>query len=97
MKYYGEMIRAAREARGWSLRDIADAVDMSHSSIADVEKGRRGPSDGMHGALMNALGIADNAREDYDAALAMWRGYVTARDADEDAIRQALRALRKAR
>lgn len=97
MRSYGEMIRAAREARGWSLRDIADAVDMSHSSIADVEKGRHGPSDAMHEALMKALGIADDAREDYDVALAMWRGYVTATTSGENAIRQALRALRKAR
>jgi len=38
----GEAIRAARLAKGMSLRALADALDVSAPFLCDVELGRRG-------------------------------------------------------
>src|SRR5690349_11697731 len=40
----GERLRAQRQARGLSLRDLADRVDVSPSLIAQIETGRARPS-----------------------------------------------------
>ncbi len=35
----GAYIRLAREARGWSLRDLATKAGVSHTSVDNIEKG----------------------------------------------------------
>jgi len=39
----GELLKAARGARGWTQRQVADALDKGTSAINDYEVGRREP------------------------------------------------------
>jgi transcriptional regulator with XRE-family HTH domain len=56
----GSAIRAAREARGLSLRELARQVDVSPSFVSQVELGKAKPSVGTLYALVSALGISLN-------------------------------------
>ncbi|MET8691768.1 helix-turn-helix transcriptional regulator [Streptomyces bauhiniae] len=44
-KTYGEWVKEAREAKGWTQQELADAAAMSRSMIANIETGRRYPSE----------------------------------------------------
>lgn len=56
----GAAIRAAREARGLSLRELARRVDVSPSFVSQLERGRANPSVGTLYALVSVLGISLN-------------------------------------
>lgn len=92
MNPYGQMVEEARHANGLTMRELGAACDVTASFVNDIEKGRRAPSDELHEGLMRALGVGN--REDFDVALAIARGYVTATDCGEKQIRAAIRALR---
>lgn len=53
---YGEWLKEAREAKGWTQQELADAALMSRSMIAAIETGRRYPSEADALALDRALG-----------------------------------------
>src|SRR5579872_6882480 len=40
---FGDYVRHARVANGLSLREVADAVGISHVYLGEVERGVRGP------------------------------------------------------
>ena len=56
----GAALRAAREARGLSLREVARQVEVSPSFISQVELGKANPSVGTLYALVSVLGISLN-------------------------------------
>src|SRR2546422_1044064 len=53
----GEVFRQAREALGWSLRQVADKVGVSHVTIRAIEYGHWEPTAELSGKLCHALGI----------------------------------------
>ena len=52
----GPAVRAAREARGLSLRELARRLDVSPSFVSQVEHGKANPSVGTLYALVTVLG-----------------------------------------
>lgn len=54
----GDRLRAARQARGLSLRSLADRLNVSPSLISQVETGRANPSVSTLYAIVQALGIS---------------------------------------
>ena len=56
----GAALRAAREGRGMSLRELARQVDVSPSFVSQVELGKANPSVGTLYALVSVLGISLN-------------------------------------
>ena len=54
----GEALRAAREAAGLGLREIAGSIGVSPTHVSDVETGRRNPSSAFLGRYLAALGTA---------------------------------------
>jgi len=51
----GERVRRARKRQGWSQVDLAQAVDLTRSSIANFEAGRQRPA--VHVVLLIALAL----------------------------------------
>jgi transcriptional regulator with XRE-family HTH domain len=43
-KVFGKRLREMREARGETLRSLADAAGLTHPYIAEMESGRKVPS-----------------------------------------------------
>jgi transcriptional regulator with XRE-family HTH domain/mannose-6-phosphate isomerase-like protein (cupin superfamily) len=56
----GAALRAVREARGLSLREVARQVEVSPSFVSQVELGKAKPSVGTLYALVSVLGISLN-------------------------------------
>jgi transcriptional regulator with XRE-family HTH domain len=54
----GAAIRAAREARGMSLRELARRIDVSPSFVSQIELGKANPSVGTLYALAGELGTS---------------------------------------
>jgi transcriptional regulator with XRE-family HTH domain len=52
-----DLIRTARLARSWTLRQLGDAVGVTPAYIADIEAGRRQPSVELQDRLSAALAI----------------------------------------
>lgn len=67
---FPEALRAARTARGWTLKQLADAVGLSASYLSDLEHGRRAaPEVGRIRRLAGAMKVdhgplVDAARRD---------------------------------
>ena len=55
---FGDRLRAERRARGLSLRDLAERLDMSPSLISQIETGRARPSVSTLYALANELAVS---------------------------------------
>lgn len=52
----GEILRSARSAKRLTLRAVADAADISHGFVADLELGRRNASDDVLERISTAIG-----------------------------------------
>lgn len=52
----GARVRAVREARGMSLRELARRIDVSASFVSQLERGKANPSVGTLYALVSVLG-----------------------------------------
>lgn len=57
----GEQLRAARAAKGVSLRSVAAAIGVSPSLLSQIENGKTNPSVDTLYALVRALGISIDA------------------------------------
>jgi ribosome-binding protein aMBF1 (putative translation factor) len=55
---FASMLRAAREARGWSAQKLADAAGVSLNTVWAIEGETRAPSLRVASALVAALGLA---------------------------------------
>ncbi|MGH2366296.1 MAG: helix-turn-helix domain-containing protein [Chloroflexota bacterium] len=53
----GAILRAARLTRGLTLRQLADAIDVTFAYIADLEANRRLPSEAIAVKLAEQLGL----------------------------------------
>lgn len=51
----GSRVRQARKRQGWSQLDLAQAVDLTRSSVANLEAGRQRPP--VHVALLIAQAL----------------------------------------
>lgn len=56
----GEILREARRAKRLTLRAVADAADISHGFVADLELGRRNASDDVLERISTAIGADFN-------------------------------------
>jgi transcriptional regulator with XRE-family HTH domain len=54
----GARIRAEREARGWSLSDLAERAAVSRAMIHKVERGDSSPTANLLGKLAGAFGLS---------------------------------------
>lgn len=54
---FAEMLRAARERRGWTQTELAERAGVSQVTACEVERGRRAPSLRVASALVRALGL----------------------------------------
>ena len=54
----GERLRAARQGRGLSLRDLAERLGVSASLISQIETGRANPSVSTLYALVDELDVS---------------------------------------
>lgn len=52
----GELIQCRRLDKGWTQRDLADVVGVSHQTISRIESGTREPRASMIRRLAVALG-----------------------------------------
>ena len=57
----GARLRAEREARGWSLSDLASRSGVSRAMISKVERGAASPTAVLLGRLSGALGLTLSA------------------------------------
>jgi len=95
---YGEAIREAREARGWSLRDLGAALDLSVPYLSDIERGNRAPLGEVHeAALASALGLDAAAVARLRVLAAVARGTVDVRGLRPEAVARVLRAIERER
>ena len=53
----GEFIRARRESRGWTLRELSGRVERSESYVSDLERGKRDFTDDMIAQMSAVLEI----------------------------------------
>jgi transcriptional regulator with XRE-family HTH domain/quercetin dioxygenase-like cupin family protein len=58
MDQVGPRLRQAREARGFSLREMARRIGVSPSFVSQVETGKASPSVGTLYSLVNELGLS---------------------------------------
>lgn len=55
VQLFGQNVRRARLARGWSQEQLATAADLDRSYISDIERGARNPTLGIVERLATAL------------------------------------------
>jgi len=67
MKTLGEKIRDLREAKDFSVRELARKLDVSAAFLSDVELGRRHPSDEVLGRLAASLDTTLEELQKFDA------------------------------
>jgi transcriptional regulator with XRE-family HTH domain len=63
---FGEKLRELREAKGLSLRELAEKVGCSAAFLSDVELGRRHTSDQLFVKIAQVLGIPVAELRTYD-------------------------------
>ena len=61
---FGDRVRELRHAKGWSLRDLAEKVDVGFTYLSRVENERLNFSDYPSDALIHRLSDALDAEED---------------------------------
>lgn len=64
----GVLMGAARNARGLSLRGLAEALNAAPSHVSDIETGRRFPSAAMLGEVFRVLDVPRAERDRWYAA-----------------------------
>ena len=55
--HLGGRLRALRQQRGFSLRELADRLEISVSAVSQIERGRLQPSVNRLLAIVSALGV----------------------------------------
>ena len=61
---FGERVRELRNAKGWSLRDLAEQVDVGFTYLSRVENGRLNSGDYPSNALIHRLADALDTDEE---------------------------------
>lgn len=57
-KHFGDWLRSCREAKGLSIRGLADAADMPHTLVHWLESGKREPTHEARQKLAAGLGVS---------------------------------------
>jgi len=87
----GEYIRVLRQARDWTLLDLAERAGLSVSFLSDIERGRTTPSIESLDKIATGLGMTlairfmDNGALSFDAVILQSKKW--------EALRQAFYAL----
>ncbi len=84
---FGEMLRQARERRGMSRRDLAEATGLSYPYISQLETGYRMPSAPAMRTLADALGLRPDSL--FDAIPPAAARDVAARPQAPEAVRSS--------
>ena len=63
---FGKRLRQLRDEKDFSLRELADKIDVSAAFLSDIELGRRFPSGEKLVALANALSVDVAELKKYD-------------------------------
>lgn len=58
LRFNGHAVRALREARDWSVTQLAAAIRRSEASVRSIEAGRTVPSMQTYLSLLEALDVA---------------------------------------
>lgn len=66
MKTFGQKIRELREAKDFSLRELAKQLEVSAAFLSDIELGRRFPSEKVLESIARLLGTPLEELRDYD-------------------------------
>lgn len=53
----GRIMREKREAKGWTLNQVAEKLDVSPTVISNLEGGHRPPSNRLFDPIMNTFGF----------------------------------------
>lgn len=69
---YGALLRERRVAKGLSLRDVANELNVSHVYLADVERGSRGPLKPEHEPALLCV-LTNTTADELDRARALSR------------------------
>src|SRR6516165_4923763 len=90
-----ERLRAEREARGWSLEELATRSSVSRAMISKVERGESSPTAALLGRLSGAFGLSLSrllARAEAVEGGRLWRAgeQVVWRDPGTGFLRRAL-------
>ena len=60
MSILGDNIRKARGKKGWTQKQLAEAIGVKHNSISDWERGKNKPYADMLERIMGALDVDAN-------------------------------------
>ncbi len=66
MKTFGQRIRELREAKDFSLRELAGKLQVSPPFLSDIELGRRNPSDKVLAQIAHFLSTSVEDLRKYD-------------------------------
>lgn len=59
--YIGRIIATARQRKGWTQTDLAEAAGIGRTMVMDLETGRAGLNDERRASLTRALGLQPTA------------------------------------
>lgn len=65
-KQVGEKVAAARNARGWSQRRLAEEAGVVENTVISIEKGNRQTQEGKLRPVLHVLGLAEDANDSLD-------------------------------
>lgn len=89
-----ELIKSQRLARKWSLRQLAEKLEVTPAYVADLEAGRRQPSEDLKKRISTVLAISSDELAQADARLTTdLREWIEERPE----LSSALRGLRRSR
>ena len=71
---FGSLLRRTRQYRGLTQPALARRADVAQGAVVRIEAGERLPSLATYQALLNALGVAWDARDPLRAVLAEGSG-----------------------
>lgn len=57
---FGKLLEAYRKAEGYSQREFSEILEISPSSLCDLEKGRKIPTPSRALKIANILGVSEN-------------------------------------
>jgi phage repressor protein C with HTH and peptisase S24 domain len=87
INFLGDIVRGAREGKGWSRQQLADAVGYSLNAVADIESGKiTRPSTEKRHKMADALGISADVLLEASRKATAAKGRVRMPRTEEDVL-----------